>query len=148
MSGLFLEGWKSRVFWRLMIVLRVNALGYSRYCLLFKVADMSSPISNMASVLDQMRQLTQVTGRDTLVQTANPADAGGFAAEFKRALDKVSSMQSAATNQAKAFTLGEPGIALNDVMIDMQKAGIAFQTTVQVRNRLVAAYQEVASMPV
>jgi flagellar hook-basal body complex protein FliE len=33
-------------------------------------------------------------------------------------------------------------------MIDMQKASIAFQATVQVRNRLVAAYQEIASMPV
>jgi flagellar hook-basal body complex protein FliE len=44
--------------------------------------------------------------------------------------------------------MGEPGISLNDVMIDLQKASVGFQATVQVRNRLVAAYQEIASMPV
>ena len=57
-------------------------------------------------------------------------------------------MQNQAQDQAKAFEAGVPGIALNDVMIDMQTASVAFQTTVQVRNRLVAAYQEIASMPV
>ena len=50
--------------------------------------------------------------------------------------------------QARAFQMGAPDISLNDVMIDMQKAGIAFQATLQVRNRLVQAYQEIASMPV
>jgi flagellar hook-basal body complex protein FliE len=30
----------------------------------------------------------------------------------------------------------------------MQKASLAFQTAVQVRNRLVSAYQEIASMPI
>ncbi|RYJ03898.1 MAG: flagellar hook-basal body complex protein FliE, partial [Acetobacteraceae bacterium] len=49
---------------------------------------------------------------------------------------------------AVAFERGAPDVALSDVMIDMQKAGIAFQTAVQVRNRLVSAYQEIAGMPV
>ena len=42
--------------------------------------------------------------------------------------------------------LGRPGVALNDVMVDLQKANVAFQTGLQVRNRLVAAYQEVMSL--
>lgn len=46
------------------------------------------------------------------------------------------------------FTLGEPGIALNDVMADMQKASVSMQMGIQVRNKLVAAYQEVMSMQV
>jgi len=33
-------------------------------------------------------------------------------------------------------------------MIDLQKASVSFQGVVQVRNKLVAAYQEIASMPV
>ncbi|EBP2891855.1 flagellar hook-basal body complex protein FliE, partial [Salmonella enterica] len=44
--------------------------------------------------------------------------------------------------------LGEPGIALNDVMADMQKASVSMQMGIQVRNKLVAAYQEVMSMQV
>jgi flagellar hook-basal body complex protein FliE len=31
-------------------------------------------------------------------------------------------------------------------MVDLQKANVAFQTGVQVRNRLVSAYQEIMSM--
>ena len=33
-------------------------------------------------------------------------------------------------------------------MISMQKANIGFQTTVQVRNRLVAAYNDVMNMQI
>lgn len=73
---------------------------------------------------------------------------GSFAAELSRSLQRVSAAQNDAAAQARAFQAGEPGVSLNDVMIDMQKASLAFQATVQVRNRLVAAYQEIASMPV
>lgn len=80
--------------------------------------------------------------------SASSAAPGGFAAELARSLNRVSQAQNAANAQAQAFEMGEPGIALNDVMIDLQKASVGFQATVQVRNRLVAAYQEIASMPV
>lgn len=75
-------------------------------------------------------------------------DSGGFAAELSRSLQRLSATQNHAYQQAQAFEAGAPDIALNDVMIDLQKANIAFQASVQVRNRLVAAYQEIASMPV
>ncbi|CKV12105.1 Flagellar hook-basal body complex protein FliE [Mycobacterium tuberculosis] len=42
--------------------------------------------------------------------------------------------------------MSKPGVALNDVMVDLQKANVAFQTGLQVRNRLVGAYQEVMSL--
>ena len=56
--------------------------------------------------------------------------------------------QTVARTQAEKFTLGEPGVALNDVMTDMQKASVSMQMGIQVRNKLVAAYQEVMSMQV
>jgi flagellar hook-basal body complex protein FliE len=37
-------------------------------------------------------------------------------------------------------------VALNDVMVDMQKANISFQMGLQVRNKVVAAYQEIMNM--
>ena len=60
----------------------------------------------------------------------------------------MSDTQTAARTQAEKFTLGEPGVALNDVMTDMQKASVSMQMGIQVRNKLVAAYQEVMSMQV
>ncbi len=61
-----------------------------------------------------------------------------------RTLDRISDTQTAARTEAEKFTLGEPGVALNDVMTDMQKASVSMQMGIQVRNKLVAAiYQEV-----
>lgn len=74
--------------------------------------------------------------------------AGGFAGELRKSLDRISSAQQHAASQAEAFELGKPGVALNDVMVDMAKAGIGFQTGLQVRNKVVAAYQEIMNMPV
>ncbi len=44
--------------------------------------------------------------------------------------------------------MGDPNVSLAEVMIARQKASIAFEATVQVRNRLIKAYEEVMSMSV
>lgn len=73
--------------------------------------------------------------------------AGGFAGELKKSLERISSAQEHAYGQAEAFELGKPGVALNDVMVDLQKANIGFQMGLQVRNKVVQAYQEIMNMP-
>lgn len=78
--------------------------------------------------------------------TGVEAGGGGFAGELKKSLDRISGAQQAASSQAEAFELGKPGVALNDVMVDMQKANIGFQMGLQVRNKVVTAYQEVMNM--
>jgi len=71
---------------------------------------------------------------------------GSFASALKASLDAVSDAQAGAASQAKAFELGAPDVSLNDVMIDMQKANIGFQMSLQVRNKLVSAYSEIMGM--
>jgi len=122
---------------------------------------MTTAISNMNQAMDamlaQMRSTAKMAGfadvfnpvvatTPGVAQGATPT--AGFAGIFKQALDKVAAMQNTASARAQAFTLGEPDVSLNDVMIDTQKASMALQATVQVRNRLVAAYQEIANMAV
>lgn len=111
---------------------------------------MSSPsIGSIENLLAQMRQIAESASALPSKTSAGKIDQqGSFAAELSRSLQRVSAAQNDAAAQARAFQAGEPGVSLNDVMIDMQKASLAFQATVQVRNRLVAAYQEIASMPV
>ena len=48
----------------------------------------------------------------------------------------------------QAFAMGDDKVSLSDVMISMQKASINFQATVQVRNKLVAAYHDIMNMQV
>lgn len=106
-------------------------------------------IQGIENMLAQMRATAEAASALPVSDTPRAARARhGFAAELGRSLQKVSTMQTEAANQAQAYSLGKPGISLNDVMIDLQKANLAFQTSIQVRNRLVAAYQEIASMPV
>lgn len=108
-------------------------------------------LTAIENVLAQMRVMSQAASAGAAVGAPGNGHSsvnGGFAAELARSLEKVAELQNQSSAQARAFQLGEPNISLNDVMIDMQKASIAFQTTVQARNRLVAAYQEIASMPI
>jgi len=104
-------------------------------------------ISAIESVLQQMRATALQSGIAPRPAADQPVAQGGFAAELRRSLEGISTAQNKAYGQAEAFELGRPGVALNDVMVDLQKANVAFQTGLQVRNRLVAAYQEVMSLP-
>lgn len=101
------------------------------------------------SALTQMRQLRQSAGMadaDQVSALNGDASSVSFSDALKRSLSRISQTQNKAYSQAEAFELGKPGVALNDVMVDLQKASINFQMGVQVRNKLVAAYQEVMSM--
>ncbi|BEP50383.1 MULTISPECIES: flagellar hook-basal body complex protein FliE [Variovorax] len=102
-------------------------------------------ITAIESVLQQMRATALQSG--IAQPAAEAAQPGAFAAELRRSLDSISTAQTKAYGQAEDFEMGKPGVALNDVMVDLQKANVAFQTGLQVRNRLVAAYQEVMNLP-
>lgn len=80
----------------------------------------------------------------------NQNETGGvdFTEVFKRSLDQVNNAQQHAGKLARGFELGAPETNLTEAMISLQKASISFQYTVQVRNKLVSAYQDIMNMPV
>lgn len=63
------------------------------------------------------------------------------------ALKEVNKTQLEAGELRDAFANGE-GVELHDVMVAMEKAGIAMQLSLQVRNKLLEAYQEISRMQV
>jgi flagellar hook-basal body complex protein FliE len=71
-----------------------------------------------------------------------------FASVLKNGIDRVNSVQQQARATATAFERGVPGVDLPQVMIDMQKSSVAFRGAVEVRNRMISAYQEIMNMPV
>jgi len=102
---------------------------------------------NVNQLLAQMRGLAQVA------QSAPPAqsDANGisdFSSMLKSSIDKVNETQKASGALANAFQRGEPGTDLAEVMLASQKASISFQAMVQVRNKLINAYQDIMNMPI
>lgn len=71
-----------------------------------------------------------------------------FSQALKSTLDNVASAQNHADTLGQKFTMGDDSVNLSDVMISMQKSSINFQATVQVRNKVVSAYQEMMNMQV
>jgi flagellar hook-basal body complex protein FliE len=71
-----------------------------------------------------------------------------FQVVLRDALRGVSDAQNAAQAKAQAYQLGDDKTTLEDVMISLQRANLAMQGMVQVRNKLVEAYREVMNMQV
>ncbi len=79
--------------------------------------------------------------------TSQTEGAGGdFASLIAKSLERVNASQTQAETTAHQYQLGQNDVSLEDAMISMQKANIGFQATVQVRNKLVAAYNDIMNM--
>ncbi|MFA7438835.1 MAG: flagellar hook-basal body complex protein FliE [Castellaniella sp.] len=104
----------------------------------------------LAQMRSAMRAAQGAAAGPVAAPAADPggASSAGFAAALAQSLDKVSKVENQAYAQARAFDLGVPDIHLSDVMVDLQKAHLAFQATLQTRNRLIEAYKEIANLAV
>jgi flagellar hook-basal body complex protein FliE len=82
------------------------------------------------------------------LQQGPAAPQGGFSSTLSKAIDSVSKVQAESSELQRAFELGDPRADLARVMVAMQQSQVAFRATVEVRNRLVQAYQDVMNMPI
>lgn len=73
--------------------------------------------------------------------------APSFGDALGNALKKVNSLQAETRDLQAAFERGDPKADLARVMVAAQASSVAFRATVEVRNRLVQAYQDVMNMP-
>lgn len=123
-------------------------------------------ISNRADinqVLMQMRQIkTQIQPRQPVEDVKSPdvmqtikavekqaqLDKTGFASMLNNAVTQVNDLSHASGQLAKDYTLGDPKVSITQVMVASQKSSVATTALVQVRNKLVNAYEEIRKMPV
>lgn len=111
------------------------------------------------SILSQIRSYQQQMGQNvaplgdaarsnaiTGLPGSEPAQAPSFSETLRSAVAGVNETQHRAGTLAKAFELGDPSADLAKVMIASQQSQVAFRATVEVRNRLVQAYQDVMNM--
>lgn len=74
--------------------------------------------------------------------------APSFSDMMSMAVNKVNDTQKASGALQTAYQKGDPNIDIADVMIASQKSSVAFQSALQVRNKLVEAYKDIMNMPV
>lgn len=101
---------------------------------------------NIEQMLSELRSASSVAQG----KPAQAAQAGGadFSQVLKSAIDQVGQAQQQAQQMTESFASGESNVNLQDVMVNLQKANLSFQQMVQVRNKLVTAYQDIMNMPV
>ena len=102
---------------------------------------------DVTRLLDQMRGMAAAAGAMPGAENTT-AGTGQFAGVLQQAIDQVSSNQQQASDLRQAYELGQDNVNLAEVMVAMQKASISFQAMVEVRNKLVSAYQEIMNMQV
>ena len=101
------------------------------------------------SLLAQMRVAAAAAGlREPNQAQSTQVGKVDFAEVLKSSLDGVAQAQAKSEAMRKAFVLGDNSVSLSDTMIAMQKAGISLQTTIQVRNKVVQAYNDIMNMQV
>ena len=76
-----------------------------------------------------------------------PQGPSGFADLVRQSVDKVNANQMHASKIASSYERGE-GVPLTDVVLSMQKSSLSFEATLQVRNKVLKAYEDILNMPV
>ena len=76
---------------------------------------------------------------------AGPAG-GGFSDVLKSAIGSVDQLQSGADTNIGNLLGGAPNTDVSQVMVSVEKADVAFQLMMQVRNKIVSAYQDIEKM--
>ena len=79
--------------------------------------------------------------------SGKPEGASGFTELIQKSLNSVNEVQQQSKTTAEAYERGE-GVPLTDVVLSMQKSSIAFEATLQVRNKVLKAYEDILNMPV
>ncbi|WP_417614594.1 flagellar hook-basal body complex protein FliE [Oceanisphaera sp.] len=83
-----------------------------------------------------------------LAPANNIAPQQDFSTLLSQAVNSVNGLQQSTDSLRTRFELGDQAVSLEQVMIASQKSSIAFDATVQVRNKVVEAYKTIMNMPV
>lgn len=108
-----------------------------------------SQIRNLQSQVNQSLPVADAPRSNAIpgLVEAQPAPVASFTETLQGALIDVNRAQQHAGSLAAAFENGDPSADLAKVMVASQQSQLAFRATVEVRNRLVQAYQDVMNMP-
>ena len=100
---------------------------------------------------DMLRAMSSTTGRLQDPERVGPRPAGhperadgpGFAGVLADSLDQVQALQDDAQDKVRGLALGED-VGLHDVMIAANKSEVAFNLMLEVRNKLVDAWDKLS----
>ena len=93
---------------------------------------------------DEGNKVGNLNGLNGSKSTEGPS---GFGDLVRQTVNKVNENQMNASRMSSAYERGE-GVPLTDVVLSMQKSSLSFEATLQVRNKVLKAYEDILNMPV
>ncbi|MBL4762527.1 MAG: flagellar hook-basal body complex protein FliE [Gammaproteobacteria bacterium] len=99
-------------------------------------------------MLSQMKSIQAMAQGQHLQASKTTETQPAFLNMLNKAVDQVNSTQQTAGNLATQFEAGNKNVDLVEVMVALQKSRVSFQALVEVRNKLLSAYQDVMNMQV
>ena len=103
--------------------------------------------TNIQSMLATLRaHQTQAAGGAS-AQESQGVDKPGFGEAVKSLLKQVNDTQMNSRKMVEAYERGED-VPLTDVVLATQKSSLSFEATLQVRNKVLKAYEDILNMPV
>jgi len=87
-----------------------------------------------------------LTAQSDLTRVEKP-QTPSFTDSVKNLISKVNDQDTLADKLGEAYQRGED-VPLTDVVLNMQKSSLAFEATLQVRNKVLKAYEDIMNMPV
>ncbi len=115
---------------------------------LHQVMQIRQQVMQQSDALRTLREADAVGDSNAAAPTrTDEAQGGGFAETLKSTLDAVNEAQSRSGAITEAYERGEV-TDVAQVMMARQESSVAFEATLQVRNKLLSAYQEIMRMGV
>ena len=102
--------------------------------------------TSAASIASMLKTLQAHTSQAQGIQDDGAAKSD-FSALVRQAVGNTNAAQVESQNTTAAFERGD-AVPLTDVVMKMQKASLSFEATLQVRNKVLKAYEDVMNMPV
>ena len=102
---------------------------------------------DISQTISKLREMA-AAAQGNSISKANGEGTGDFGALLKSAIENVNDIQQQAGKLSDSFEKGDPQANLTEVMVALQKAKISFQAMLEVRNKLVVAYQDVMNMQI
>ena len=108
--------------------------------------------NSLTQVFNSIKDATQdvaKTDSKKILESGNNSTSNAineFGDMLKQQINSVNELGNKATSLAQSYALGE-SVPLHQVMVAGEKASIAMELTLQVRNKLVQAYQDMMRMP-
>ena len=103
--------------------------------------------ANIQSMLATLRAHQAQASAGFQALENQPVEKPGFGDAVKTLLNQVNNAQANSRQMTEAYDRGEK-VPLTDVVLAMQKSSLSFEATMQVRNKVLRAYEEIMNMPV